>query len=272
MVRIFLFFFCFLFLLVVDVKIVKAKNTEWYFQQTKQKFAQSKQKRGIEKTQKLEEATLLSNTLFHQNFSNFYQSSNQKKKLATQTASLYYQRKDFANALYFFRLAQLFTPFNTKVQENILNIKRKLAEDPDLQKDNFITPSLIFLKFNFFSMVWLVAFIGILNVFFWIMVGIFYFKRQLKKKQFFKILTTTLLTFLLVFFGSGLWKKSQENNLAIAKYETNLYQGPGIFFTKLASVPQGEEFKIEKQKETWLQVKTATNQYYWVNKQNIFIY
>ena len=261
-----------LFYFFLITTILEAKDSEWYFQQSKKKFEQTTQTRGLEKIQKLEEAIVLSNSLFYKNENNFFQQPTQKKKPALQTASLYYQRKDFVNAIYFFRLAQLSTPFDTEIQKNILAVKRKLTKDPYFDSDNFIYPNLIFLKLEFFSFTWIIAFIGILNMIFWGLLTTFYLKKILNKKLILKTLTAIVLIFIFIFVGFLSIKESQKNTLAITKYKTNLYQGPGVFFTQLSSAPQGEEFIVNKKKKYWLQIKTATSQYYWIKKQDVFLY
>ena len=256
----------FLFFISILLGInARAQEPNWHLTQAQEKFKLASTQQGVDKIHRLEEAILLTLPLFYQNKS-------AKDTTAFQIASLFYQRKDFVQALYFFRQAQLLMPFDKKIQESIQEVKRKLIDNPELAEDNFITASKIFIKLEFISLSWLWILSGVLNLFFWATLTVYYLRQKLIRKTLVKTAIAACSLFIFCFVGVILIKNLQKNNLAISKYSALLYQGAGDFYTHPYSSSNGEEFEIEIEKDNWLQVKTSTNQYFWIKKQDVLLY
>ena len=201
-----------------------------------------------------------------------YEKKSLKKNKALQLASLYYQRQDYGPALYHFRKAQTLDPFDKEIAENILQVKRTIAQDPNLQDNNFISASKIFFKLEFLNTKDIFYFIGAIYLLAWVFIIFCYIKKILTKKNIVFISFFSFLVIGLVFSIGFLIKQTNQSNLAIVKYSTPLYQGAGDFYTQISNATIGEDFEIISEYKDWRKVKTAAEQYYWIKKQYLFIY
>ena len=244
-----------------------ALDNNWFIEKARESYQESQkiQTSDIKKKNKLEESIALLSAIF-------YQEKSLNKERVLQLASLYYQRQDYGPALYHFRKAQILDPFDKEIVKNILQVKRIIAKDPSLQDNNFISINKLFFKLEFLNTREILYFIGLIYLLAWIFIIFYYIKKSLTKRIFLFISFLSSLVIGLVFLAGFLMKQANQNNLAIAKYSTPLYQGSGEFYTQISNAEIGEDFEVVAEYQDWRKIKTAAEQYYWIKEQDLFIY
>lgn len=184
---------------------------------------------------------------------------NHSGNVAYNLGVIKYEKGEYADAIYWWRVAALINPGDAQAEENIKTTKRKLG----ISQENInFNPRPSFFNPNLFALLFLIIF-GLLVLY--IALSTFTSLKLFKPVVAGIMLITSIFLFIISFYQ---WRLYRNPQVCVVMRTTSIYAEPRKELP-VGKVKAGTEFKVVGVMDHWVEVKTPWGGVAWLQRETV---